>query len=91
MPATGMSGADVQTTQYTRSDGTTVVVNSAPGQVPPAGPAPPFAQLDSNGNGSVDTTEAAAYPLLANDFKFADGNDNGSVSSSEYTRWSSKP
>jgi hypothetical protein len=86
-----VSGAPAQSTQYTRSDGTTVVVNSAPGQMPAAGPAPPFAQLDSNGNGSIDTSEAAGYALLANDFKFADHNNNGSVSKSEYARWSSKP
>jgi hypothetical protein len=86
-----MSGADAQTTQYTRTDGTTVIVHSAPGQVAPAGPPPPFAQLDSNGNGSIDTTEAAAYTLLANDFKFADHTNNGSVSKSEYARWSSQP
>lgn len=71
----------------TQADGTTVVVNSGPQPVPPAGPAPDFAQLDSNGNGSIDATEAKAYPLLANDFEYADGSGDNAVSKSEYARW----
>jgi hypothetical protein len=82
-----MGPPNTRSATITRADGTTVVVNSGPQPVPPAGPAPDFAQLDSNGNGSIDATEAKAYPLLANDFEYADGSGDNAVSKSEYTRW----
>lgn len=68
-----------------------VIVRSAGTGYTPSGPAPDFTQLDSNGNGSIDHTEASGYKLLANDFRMADSNQDGRVSRREYTRWASMP
>lgn len=69
--------------------------NGAGGQVTssmppaqPAGPAPDFAQL-ANGKKSITSAQAAAYPLLANDFMHADRNRDGHVSKAEYNSWKS--
>lgn len=86
-----MDGADTSSTSFKSADGTTVQINAGPGKVAPAGPAPDFAQLDGNHNGSISRSEAAGYSLLANDFNYADSNHNGAVSKSEYARWKSKP
>jgi hypothetical protein len=61
-------------------------VNNAPAPAAPAGPAPDFAQLSQNGK-SITEAQASAYPLLANDFRYADANRDGRISKSEYTRW----
>jgi hypothetical protein len=63
-----------------------VTVNSKPATPPDAGPAPDFAQL-SGGKKSISQAQAADYPPLANDFEYADGNRNGSISKAEYDRW----
>ncbi len=55
----------------------------------PAGPAPSFEQL-SGGGKSISEEQAAAYPLLANDFLYADHNRNGKISKSEYEKWVSQ-
>ncbi len=68
-----------------------VTVRSAGTGYTPSGPAPDFAQLDSNGNGSIDQSEASGYKLLANDFIKADGNQDGRISTREYERWASLP
>jgi len=57
----------------------------------PSGAAPDFAQLDTNGDGSISAEEASGYALLANDFKMADANRDGRVSRREYERWVSHP
>lgn len=69
----------------------TVTVRSAGTGYTPSGPAPDFSQLDTNGNGNIDTTEAVGYKLLANDFRMADSNRDGRVSKREYAHWMSMP
>jgi hypothetical protein len=61
-------------------------VHSSMPEPPPAGPAPSFEQL-SGGGKSISEEQASAYPLLANDFLYADQNRNGKVSKSEYEKW----
>lgn len=68
-----------------------VTVRSAGTGYTASGPAPEFAQLDSNGNGSINADEATGYKLLANDFLMADSNHDGRVSKREYERWASSP
>ncbi|HEU4669153.1 MAG TPA: EF-hand domain-containing protein [Dyella sp.] len=72
-----------------------VVLHTSQGQVtirstlPPARThmaPPPFAQLAGNGK-FITPEQAAAYPLLANDFDFADSNRDGRISANEYARW----
>jgi len=76
------------TTQTTTEQGAPARVNSS---MPPvaAGPAPSFEQL-SNGGKSISESQASAYPLLANDFKYADRNRDGHISKSEYEAWLKK-
>ena len=52
----------------------------------PAGPAPAFEQLSGSGK-YISEDQASAYPLLANDFIYADHNRDGRISKSEYARW----
>lgn len=57
---------------------------------PPARPAearPAFANLDRNGDGVVDASEASGYITLANDFDYADTNNDGRISRREFDRW----
>lgn len=63
-----------------------VTINSKPAVVQEAPPAPDFATL-SGGKKSITPDQATAYPLLANDFEYADSNRNGSISKAEYERW----
>lgn len=63
-----------------------LVVHSSMPPPPPAGPAPSFEQL-SGGGKYITEQQAAAYPLLANDFIHADRNRDGRISKSEYARW----
>lgn len=75
-----------QSTAQTATDkGVPVTVNSS---MPPAasGPAPSFEQL-AHGGKSISESQASAYPLLANDFKYADRNHDGRISKSEYEAW----
>ncbi len=53
----------------------------------PAEAKPAFAQLDRNGDGSIDENEAIAYHTLANDFEFADKNRDMRISQREFDRW----
>ena len=69
----------------------TVTVRSAGTGYTPSGPAPDFSQLDTNGNGSIDASEAIGYKLLANDFRMADSNRDGRISKREYAHWMSMP
>jgi hypothetical protein len=63
-----------------------VTVNNAANPQPPTGPAPDFAQLAQNGR-FITEAQASAYPMLANDFQYADSNRDGRISKAEYTRW----
>lgn len=75
------------TTTYQTTQGPLIVNWGQPAPRDP-GPPPPWARMDANGDGAIDEHEAAsAYPLLANDFIYADGNDDGRISQAEYTRW----
>jgi hypothetical protein len=66
-----------------------IEVHSSMPEPAPAGPAPSFDQL-SGGGKSISEEQAAAYPLLANDFLYADHNRNGKISKSEYEKWVSQ-
>jgi hypothetical protein len=66
-----------------------LTVRSSMPPAPPAGPAPGFEQL-SGGGKSISEEQASAYPLLANDFIYADHNRDGRVSKSEYERWAAQ-
>jgi hypothetical protein len=74
-----------ETTTYPTEDGKLVVHTSQPGP-PSFGPAPAFDML-AHGKGYISSTDAGGYPLLANDFIYADGNRDGRISQSEYERW----
>ncbi|SFN46006.1 hypothetical protein [Dokdonella immobilis] len=74
-----------------RSDDGLLIIRSAGTGYTPSGPAPDFAQLDANGDGFVDSSEANAYRLLANDFRLADSNRDDKVSRREYERWVALP
>ncbi|KRE87812.1 hypothetical protein ASG75_00595 [Rhodanobacter sp. Soil772] len=63
-----------------------LTVHSSMPPPPPAGPAPAFEQL-SGGGKYISEDQASAYPLLANDFLYADHNRDGRISKSEYARW----
>ncbi len=82
------SGSDATHTTTYQTDKGTLTVNWGQPAAQPAGPAPAFAQLDRDGNGSISRDEAVAYPLLSNDFIHADSNRNGAISKREYSRWS---
>lgn len=66
-----------------------LTVTSSMPPPPPAAPAPTFEQL-SGGGKSISEAQAAAYPLLANDFIYADHNRNNQISKSEYKNWLSQ-
>lgn len=74
-----------------RSDDGLLIIRSAGTGYTPSGPAPDFAQLDANGDGFLDQSEASGYRLLANDFRMADSNRDGKVSKREYERWVALP
>lgn len=63
-----------------------VTINSGPAPAKPAGPAPDWATL-SGGKSSITPEQASAYPLLANDFQYADSNRDGKISKAEYQKW----
>lgn len=48
---------------------------------------PAFAALDRNGDGVIDEIEARAYLTLANDFDYADTNNDRRISAREFQRW----
>lgn len=79
-PEAGSTGTTMPTSQGQ------VTVNSGPAPAKPSGPAPDFATL-SGGKGSITPTQASAFPLLANDFQYADSNRDGKISKAEYQRW----
>ncbi|TAL85754.1 MAG: hypothetical protein EPN74_07080 [Rhodanobacter sp.] len=81
-PADGQS-SDQATYQTPQGE---VVIKSVPAPTPTAGPAPTFKQL-SDGGEAITSAQAAAYPPLANDFLYVDGDHNGSINKTEYNRW----
>ena len=76
--------------EYRSADGLLTIRSAGTGYTP-SGPAPEFTQLDVNGDGFIDSTEADGYKLLANDFRMADSNHDGRVSKREYERWVKLP
>ncbi len=77
---------DTRTTTYQTPEGPlTVNWGQPPGR--DFGPPPPFEQLATDGSGQITTSEAEAYPPLANDFIHADRNRDMRVSRAEYSRW----
>jgi len=85
------SAASAQETRVPREGGDLIVRSSGETGYKPSGPAPAFAQLDADGNGSISHDEATGYALLANDFIKADANRDGRVSKREYERWAAQP
>lgn len=82
----------------TPTDSTTATMNTPHGELtvtssmptpPPAGPAPAFEQL-SGGAKYITEAQASAYPLLVNDFIYADHNRDGRISKDEYARWTAQ-
>ncbi|MDW2982169.1 MAG: hypothetical protein WBG81_07490 [Rhodanobacter sp.] len=63
-----------------------LVVRSSMPPPPPVTTPPAFEQL-SGGGKYISEEQAAVYPLLANDFLYADHNRDGRISKSEYERW----
>jgi hypothetical protein len=89
-PPTAPAGAEAGTSGTTMpTPQGQVTVNSGPAPAKPSGPAPDFATL-AGGKGSISEQQASAYPLLANDFQYADSNRDGRISKAEYQRWVSK-
>lgn len=84
--ASAQDANDRQTAVYPTDQGKLVVHTGQPA-AQDAGPAPTFAQLDRRGVGYLSSEDAAGYPLLANDFIYADSNRDGRISKAEYKRW----
>jgi hypothetical protein len=83
-PATPTMGSARDSARFNTPQGQ-VTINSV---VPPvvAGPAPSFEQL-SGGSRYITEDQAAAYPLLANDFNYVDKGHTGHISKAQYERW----
>lgn len=79
--------ANTQQTTVVPADQAELVVHTGQPAAKDPGPPPPFAQLDRRGAGYLNADDAAGYPLLANDFIYADSNRDGRISKAEYTRW----
>jgi hypothetical protein len=84
-PASSNTPHQVGSTSMQTPEGELIIHSTMP-PAPPAGPAPSFEQLSGGGN-SITREQAAAYPLLANDFIYADQNRNNRISRSEYKNW----
>lgn len=69
---------------YQTPKGELVVRSTMPDKAPMA--PPPFKQL-ADGGQSISQSQASAYPLLANDFGYADTNHDHRISKAEYQRW----
>lgn len=64
-----------------------VTVRSSMAPAPAEGAPPPFEQL-AGGSKWITEEQAAVYPLLANDFDYADRNGDHRISAKEYASWS---
>jgi hypothetical protein len=73
-----------KTATYQTPQGELTVRSTMPDKTPMA--PPPFEQLADGGH-SISQSQANAYPLLANDFGYADANHNHRISRAEYKRW----
>jgi hypothetical protein len=76
--------AQVQTTRSSETSSVTVR-SSQPAPVN-YGPAPPFAQLDTNHDGRISREEANAYIPLFNDFDYLAHGAN-SISHKQFDNW----
>jgi hypothetical protein len=90
LAASSVAAMAQQNSEYRSNDGL-LIIRSGGTAYTPSGPAPDFAQLDSNHDNRIDANEALGYKLLANDFRMADSNHDGSVSKREYERWANMP
>jgi hypothetical protein len=86
LTAFAQENPDTHTAVYSTADGTLIVHSGQPAPLH-YGPAPAFAQLDRRGAGYLTSEDAEGYPLLANDFIYADSNRDGRISRAEYERW----
>ena len=69
------------------SNGGTLTVNSGmPADVQNYGPPPAFHSLDTNHDGRISESEAAAYPPLDSDFLYASGQAK-TISRAQYEKW----
>lgn len=78
--------AQDQTEHFTAQDGTQVTLTSGQPAPDNYGPAPAFAQLDANHNGSISREEAQAYIPLLNDFDYL-AHHADHVSKGQYKSW----
>ena len=88
--ASAQNLSDQNSTTFQTAQGEVVVHTGQPEAKQYPSP-PPFAQLDTGGAGFISSSEASAYPPLANDFIHADRNRDGRVSRAEYQRWVNSP
>lgn len=90
--ATAQPGAEEppHSTRFPTQDGSLTVRWGATG-FSNTSAAPSFDQLDTLHRGYIDAEQARAYPLLADDFIYADANRDGKLSRAEYERWLRKP
>lgn len=84
--AFAQSGDGIRQVEYPSPRGDLVVRYGQP-PAKPAVPKPAFAELDRNGDGSIDASEASGYATLANDFEYADSDRNLRISRREFDRW----
>ncbi len=84
-PTPSSAGQPISQATYQTPKGE-VVVRSLPAPAPQIAPPPSFRQL-SGGGKAITPAQAAAYPPLANDFLYVDGDHNGSINKTEYQRW----
>ncbi|UXI69936.1 hypothetical protein [Tahibacter amnicola] len=80
------SATQLRETRYQTQDGELIVRWGQP-DPRPAESRPAFEQLDSDANDSIDEGEARRYLTLANDFDYADHNNDGRISRREFDRW----
>jgi len=84
--ASAAAVAEDNTMTIDRPGGPLIVNWGQPPPLPDQG-RPDFDALDSNNDGRLTEGEAEPHALLHTDFKFADGNRNGSISKTELDRW----
>ena len=83
----GSALAQDQITHYTAADGTQVTLRSGQPAPDHYGPAPAFAQLDTNHDGSITRDEAEAFTPLFNDFDHL-AHHVDRISQRQYMNWS---